>query len=101
VNISCYLKSTDNVYIRNTFVTVKSALHTVMNNDRQQNSNPVGRCTEMNCPECDELKSTYDKCIAEYTKVRLSQFGLRSPSGPASADQKNQCEGPFQVPNCE
>jgi hypothetical protein len=55
----------------------------------------------MNCPECDELKSTYEKCIAEYTKVRLSQFGLRSPSGPANADQQNQCEGPFQVPNSE
>ena len=43
----------------------------------------------MNCPECDELKATYDKCLKDY--VKKWDFSLTSVNGT------NQCEKPFQV----
>lgn len=52
----------------------------------------------MNCPECDELKARYEKCLADYANDRLAQFGFgASPRSASAAAAQNQCEEPFQV----
>lgn len=48
----------------------------------------------MNCPECDELKETYTKCIRGYMSKRLPWSNSGSSGVP---DTDDQCEQSFKV----
>jgi hypothetical protein len=53
------------------------------------------RCTaaNMNCPECAELKATYDKCLKDYISGRVMKWDV----SVFTDSDSNKCEKAFEV----
>jgi len=47
----------------------------------------------MNCPECDDLKKTYDGCFQEFVINRAKNWDYKQ----MSEDSINKCDDVFQV----
>ena len=47
----------------------------------------------MNCPECDDLKKTYDDCFQEFVVNRAKNWDYKQ----MSEDSINKCDDVFQV----
>lgn len=46
----------------------------------------------MNCPECDDLKKTYDGCFQEFVVNRAKNWDYKQ----MSEDSVNKCDDVFQ-----
>jgi hypothetical protein len=47
----------------------------------------------MNCPECAELKATYDKCLKDYIGGRVMKWDV----SVLTDSDSNKCEKAFEV----